>query len=40
MLILVFGSVLHLLPTSGSGDLGDGLASYALFLVLPVITLN
>ena len=27
VLILVFGGVFHLLPTSGSGDLGDGLAA-------------
>ena len=40
VLILVFGGVFHLLPTSGSGDLGDGLARYASFLVLPVITLT
>ncbi len=38
VLILVFGGVFHLLPTSGSGDLGDGLARYASFLVLPVIS--
>jgi hypothetical protein len=37
VLILVFGGTFHLLPTSGSGDLGDGLTSYASFLVLPVI---
>lgn len=38
--ILVFGSIFHVLPTSGSGDIGDGLASYFSFLVLPVITLT
>jgi peptide/nickel transport system permease protein len=40
VLILVFGSTLHLLPTSGLGNLSDGLASYASFLVLPVVTLT
>src|SRR5580700_2570252 len=40
VLILVFGSRLHLLPTSGLGNLSDGLASYASFLVLPVVTLT
>jgi len=40
VLILVFGSIFHILPTSGSGDLNDGLATYASFLVLPVITLT
>jgi peptide/nickel transport system permease protein len=40
VLILVFGTMFHLLPTSGSGDLSDGVGAYALFLVLPVITLT
>jgi peptide/nickel transport system permease protein len=40
VLILLFGSTFHLLPTSGSGDLRDGLASFCSFLVLPVITLT
>ncbi len=40
VLILVFGSMLHLLPTSGLGSLSDGLASYASYLVLPVVTLT
>jgi peptide/nickel transport system permease protein len=39
VLILVFASTFHLLPASGLGNLSDGLASYASFLVLPVITL-
>lgn len=40
VLILVFGRTFHLLPTSGSGSLRNGLASYVSFLVLPVITLT
>jgi peptide/nickel transport system permease protein len=40
VLILVFGSAFHLLPTSGTGDLSDGIARYASFMVLPVITLT
>jgi peptide/nickel transport system permease protein len=40
VLILVFGRTFHLLPTSGSGNLANGLASYLSFLVLPVITLT
>ena len=39
VLILVFGSYLHLLPASGIGNLSDGLVSYASYLVLPVVTL-
>jgi peptide/nickel transport system permease protein len=39
VLILVFSSTLHLLPTSGIGNLDNGLLSYVSFLVLPVITL-
>ncbi len=40
VLILVVGSVFHLLPTSGVGNISNGLLSYASFLVLPVITLT
>lgn len=40
VLILVVGSVFHLLPTSGMGNINNGLLSYASFLVLPVITLT
>jgi peptide/nickel transport system permease protein len=40
VLILVFGSTFRLLPTSGIGNLSDGLASYVSFLVLPVATLT
>ena len=41
VLILVFGSVFHLLPTSGSGDLQRRRgAAMSSFLVLPVITLT
>jgi peptide/nickel transport system permease protein len=40
VLILIFGSALRLLPTSGSGNISDGLASFSSFLVLPVITLT
>jgi peptide/nickel transport system permease protein len=40
VLILVFGSTFHLLPASGIGNLSDGLASYASYLVLPVVTLT
>jgi peptide/nickel transport system permease protein len=40
VLILVFGSTFHWLPTSGAVDLADGLGSYAAHLVLPVITLT
>jgi peptide/nickel transport system permease protein len=40
VLILVFGSTFHLLPTSGSGELGDGIDRYVSYLVLPVITLT
>ena len=40
VLILLFGSTFHLLPTSGSGDVNDGLLSYSSFLVLPVVTLT
>jgi peptide/nickel transport system permease protein len=39
VLILVFSSTWHLLPTSGIGNLDNGLGSYASFLVLPVVTL-
>lgn len=40
VLILVVGSVFHLLPTSGMGNINNGLLSYASYLVLPVITLT
>ncbi len=40
ILILVFGSTFHLLPTSGAADLSDGVGNYAAHLVLPVITLT
>jgi peptide/nickel transport system permease protein len=40
VLILVFGSTFHLLPTSGTGNLSDGLGSFASFLILPVVTLT
>ena len=37
--ILVFGSTLHLLPTSGYANLSDGLGAFSSHLVLPVATL-
>lgn len=40
VLILVFGSTFHLLPTSGAADLSDGLGAFAAHLVLPVVTLT
>jgi peptide/nickel transport system permease protein len=40
VLILVFCSTFHLLPSSGIGNLSDGVTSYVSFLVLPVITLT
>jgi peptide/nickel transport system permease protein len=40
VLILLFGSTFHLLPTSGVADLADGVPSYLAHLVLPVITLT
>ncbi|MEJ1975250.1 MAG: ABC transporter permease [Acetobacteraceae bacterium] len=40
VLILVFGSTFHLLPTSGAADPADGLGSFLAHLVLPVITLT
>ena len=40
VLILIFGSTFHLLPTSGAGNMSDGLGSFASFLVLPVVTLT
>ena len=39
VLILVFSSTLHLLPTSGIGNIDNGFLSYISFLVLPVMTL-
>ena len=40
VLILVFGSTFHLLPTSGAASLSDGLGVFAAHLVLPVVTLT
>ena len=40
VLILVFGSTFHLLPTSGAASLSDGLGAFAAHLVLPVVTLT
>jgi peptide/nickel transport system permease protein len=40
VLILIFGSTFHLLPTSGSATLSDGLGEMAAHLVLPVVTLT
>ena len=40
LLILLFGSSLRLLPTSGYGTLQQGAASYVAHLVLPVLTLT
>jgi peptide/nickel transport system permease protein len=40
VLILVFGSTLHLLPASGSATLADGFGGWVSHLVLPVITLT
>jgi len=40
VLILVFGSTFHLLPTSGAADLSDGAGNYFAHLVLPVVTLT
>jgi peptide/nickel transport system permease protein len=40
VLILLFGSTFHLLPTSGAADLSDGVLSWIAHLVLPVITLT
>ena len=40
VLILVFGSTYHLLPTSGGADLSDGIGPFLAHLVLPVITLT
>jgi len=37
--ILVFGSTLHLLPTSGYANLLDGFGAFSSHLVLPVATL-
>ncbi len=39
LLILLFGSYLRLLPTSGYGTLDQGAGSYVAHLVLPVATL-
>jgi peptide/nickel transport system permease protein len=40
LLILLFGSYLKLLPTSGYGTLDQGVRSYIAHLVLPVATLT
>lgn len=40
VLILVFGSTFHLLPTSGAADMSEGLGSFLAHLVLPVVTLT
>lgn len=40
VLILVFGSTLHWLPTSGAADLADGLGPFLSHLLLPVVTLT
>jgi peptide/nickel transport system permease protein len=40
VLILVFGSTFHLLPTSGAVDLSAGVLPWIAHLVLPVITLT
>ncbi len=40
VLILVFGSALHWLPSSGAPEPGDGIAASAAHLVLPVVTLT
>jgi len=40
VLILVFGGVLHVLPTSGAADLSDGPMTFLAHLVLPVVTLT
>jgi peptide/nickel transport system permease protein len=40
VLILVFGSTFHLLPTSGVADLSDGIGAFLAHLVLPVVTLT
>ena len=40
VLILLFCSTWHLLPSSGAGDLADGFGNYLAHLVLPVVTLT
>jgi len=40
VLILLFCSTWHLLPSSGAGDWADGLGNYLAHLVLPVVTLT
>lgn len=40
VLIIVFGRYLNLLPTSGIGDMSDGLWSWISYLVLPAATLT
>lgn len=40
VLILVFSSIFHLLPTSGLGNINHGLGDFVSHLVLPVVTLT
>ena len=40
VLILIFGSTLHLLPSSGYANLAEGLGPFIAHLVLPVSTLT
>jgi peptide/nickel transport system permease protein len=40
VLILVFSSIFHLLPTSGLGNIDHGLDDFLSHLVLPVVTLT
>ena len=40
VLILLFGSTFHLLPSSGYAGLSDGFGTFAAHLVLPVATLT
>jgi peptide/nickel transport system permease protein len=40
VLILVFGSSLHLLPTSGAATLSDGIGPFLSHLILPIVTLT
>jgi peptide/nickel transport system permease protein len=39
VLILIFSSTFHILPTSGAADLSEGLWAFISHLILPVITL-
>lgn len=40
VLILVFGSFLHVLPTSGAATWSDGAGAFFAHLVLPIVTLT